>query len=199
MFVHPGRGATDDNSPPHQRWEHVKETTSQSWKDVRNVAGQDRPSLRDWDDCLPNRDPAINRWAILGCPSGTRNQYVQNLVENRIGSTRIARTTWNVTKIRSVGCAVAASGLVPLEPEVGELRGHAEPSLPAPPPPRRAAPAPRDVGEAERERKKGTDGPLSRPTTFTSGTRPLGSTSLLILVTFGTTCPAHARNGSRGR
>ena len=60
-FVHTRRGATDDNSPPLQRWEKVEETTGQSWKDVRKPATQDRPSFQDWDTCLPNRDPAINR------------------------------------------------------------------------------------------------------------------------------------------
>ena len=64
---------------------------------------------------------------------------------------RTTVTGWDVTKIRSVGCAMAASGLVPLEPEVDKLRGQAEPSLPAPPPPRRATWG-RRSGKRKRER-----------------------------------------------
>jgi len=42
------------------------------------MAGQDRPSFQDCDDFLPNRDPAMNRWASLECPCGTRKRHVGN-------------------------------------------------------------------------------------------------------------------------
>jgi len=71
---------------------------------------------------------------------------------------------------------MAASGLVPLEQEVGKLHGHEPPSLPAPPPPTsRGTGAARRGGRRSGKRKIWLSS--SQPTTFTSGTRPLGSSS----------------------
>jgi len=114
----------------------------------------------------------LRKIAASCAEAGMKERAVQLLGE----ATQVTRTTKNVTKIRFAYCARAASGLVPLEPEVGKLHGQEPPSLPAPPPPTsRGASAARRGGRRSGKRKGWLTG--SQPTTFTSGTRPLGSDS----------------------
>ena len=63
---------TCENSPPFQRWVSVRKRNESRQGRQSPVSSFDvffRPSGAWW--ILGHANPAINRWAIFGCPCGT--------------------------------------------------------------------------------------------------------------------------------